>query len=214
MTEVTESRSTSEETETTPTVYKAVSSAAYRLGSGLLGNNPRSLSHSRATLARLRRAAGEQPGENPMSWATIAEEVLMNLPESAVGKGPELSTSEWAAAVSISMFALHQQSERKLMHEPGIDLGRAVGTLAQRAESGSIKGRLDALMVARDPKSLQYHLRALVSLLNAHHIPQDYGRLAEDLIRLRLPKRRQAVLVQWGRSYARALRPQKQDHAN
>ena len=188
-----------------PTLYRATASAAHRLQAGVLGADSHAAAEARATLSRLRRAVAQEPGEDPLAWNLMAEDVLGELPPQDIGRGDAPSPAEWAAFVSITLFATHQQSQRAPMHVKGTSVGTAAARLRRATESGSIKQRLDAVMVASTPKALRYHLRSLVSLLAAHGIPLDYGLLAEDLRRLRQPARRNGVLLRWGRDYAAGL---------
>lgn len=188
-----------------PTLYRATASAAHRLQAGVLGADSHAAAEARATLSRLRRAVAQEPGEDPLAWNLMAEDVLGELPPQDIGRGDAPSPAEWAAFVSITLFATHQQSQRAPIHVKGTSVGTAAARLRRATESGSIKQRLDAVMVASTPKALRYHLRSLVSLLAAHGIPLDYGLLAEDLRRLRQPARRNGVLLRWGRDYAAGL---------
>lgn len=188
-----------------PSLYKATASAAHRLQGAVLGADRPSSSTAKATLSRLRRAVGQEPGADPRSWWEVTEQMLGELPEKDLGRGDEASHSEWAAFVAITLFSLHQQSQHRPMHVAGVSLGKAVGTLKHRAGSESIKPRLDAVMVASTEAGIRYHIRSLIGLLRAHEIPLDYGRLAEDLRHLRHPERRRETVIRWGRDYARAL---------
>lgn len=190
---------------TEPSLYRATASAAHRLQAAVLGADPYSSASARATLSRLRRAVAQEPGEDPLAWNVVAEDVLGELPPQDIGRGNAPSTAEWAAFSAVTLFASHQQSQREPMHVKGVSLGAAAARLRKATDSGSIKQRLDAVMVASTPRSLRYHLRSLVSLLGAHGIPLDYGQLAEDLRRLRQPTRRSGVLLRWGRDYAAGL---------
>lgn len=193
--------------EKQPSLYRAVAAAAYRLQGSATDTAHRPSGASKAVLSRLRRAAGTEPGADPLAWSAIAEEVLGELPEEDIGRGDSPSDAEWAAYTAITLFAIHQQSHRQPMHVAGRSLGQAVAALQLITGSGSIKPRLDSVMLATTPAALRYHLRSLVTLLSSHSIPLDYGRLATDLRKLRRKSERQKVALTWGRDYARALRP-------
>lgn len=187
-------------------LYRAVAAAAHRLQRDLLASHNHAESNARSVLSRLRRAGMTDPGRDPLGWWAASEDVLGDLPQGDIGHGDEPSVSEWAAFTAITLFAVHQQSQRSPAHVAGSDLGSAVGALRRRTDSGSVKQRLDAVMLAPTPSALRYHLRSLITLLSAHDIALDYGRLAEDLRALRSPQRRPGVVVRWGRGYATALR--------
>lgn len=199
------SAGTADREQREPTLYRATSSAAHRLQNAVLGGDAHAQSGARATLSLLRRAVAQEPGEDPLVWNTVAQDVLGELSEQDLGRGDAPSDAEWAAFVAVTLFASHQQSQRAPMHVAGVSLGAAVARLRKATDGGSIKHRLDAVMVASTPRALRYHLRSLVSLLGAHRIPLDYGRLAEDLRRLRHPQRRRGVVLRWGRDYAAGL---------
>ena len=189
-----------------PSLYRAVAAAAHRLQRALLASHKHDESHARSVLSRLRRAGMTDPGRDPLGWWAVSEDVLGDLSEGDIGHGDEPSVSEWAAFTAITLFAVHQQGQRAPAHVAGVDLGGAVGVLRRMTDSGSVKQRLDAVMLAPTPAALRYHLRSLITLLAAHGIAIDYGRLAEDLRALRSPQRRPGVVVRWGRGYAAALR--------
>lgn len=191
--------------EDKPSLYKAVASAAYSLGNSVSGNATGTSSASRATLSRLRRAAGTAPGDDPIAWGLVIEELLQNLPAYEIGRTDDPSDGEWAAFTALTMFAIHQQSQSLLMHRKHYSIGRAVGELKNASGSESIKARLDALQTAQSANAIQYHLRSIINLLNSYDIPLDYGLLALDLKKLLNPKQRSGVIIRWGRDYVRAL---------
>lgn len=197
-----------------PTLRRAVSAAAHRLAAQLNGSDHGQSARARAALSRLRRGTAQEPSEEPLTWGLVVDEILVDLPEQAVGRGYGPSDSEWAAYTSLALFALHQQSISRPMHVTGINLGHAVGRLRRATESGSIKARLDALLTATTPLSIRYHLRSLVSLLNAHQIALDYGLLAEDLRRLRGSRTAGPVRVSWARGFVQGARGPSEDQSN
>lgn len=194
------------EADQPPTLYRTVAAAAYRLQNDLLGADARCAARARSTLSTMRRAVAQAPGEDPRAWWEISEQVLGTLPEADRGRGDGISRSEWAAFVALTLFSVLQQSQTRPMHQPGVSVGRAVGELRRETGRESIKPRLDAVMVATTDAGLRYHLRSLIGLLGAHGIALDIGRLAEDLRRMRDPRRRRETVIRWGRDYAAALR--------
>lgn len=70
-----------------PTLYKATASAAYRLQCGLLGGDSHAQSGARATLSLLRRAVAQEPGDDPLVWNAVAQDILGELPSRDVGVG-------------------------------------------------------------------------------------------------------------------------------
>jgi CRISPR system Cascade subunit CasB len=156
-----------------------------------------------AALARLRRAVSSDPGSDPGIWFETLDEV----PPSLIGAGDAPSTYERAIHACVTLYAIHQQSQRTRMHQPGHRLGRAIRTLTTRISGQSAKNdspvlrRFHALGTASSlPETLQ-HLRGLITQLRGEEIPLDYGHLARDLRRLQEHRTAGNVRLQWGRDY-------------
>lgn len=210
MTPQEQSTSNPQETpEKAATLYSVVSRTVQTLYRQLSGENTRYAASTRATLSRLRQAVGRTPEQDPLAWSVVLDQVVPDLPEHLLGRGDAASPSETGAFLALTLYALHQRGNSASMHTSRTDLGYAVGRLAQKTDSGSIKPRFDALMAARTPAATAYQLRSLISLLSSAEIPLDYGRLAEDLAALRNPVRRQGVLLRWGRGFARGYQEKK-----
>ncbi|WP_346845878.1 type I-E CRISPR-associated protein Cse2/CasB [uncultured Rothia sp.] len=191
----------SEATEKAPTFYGTIASAIYRLQSGVTGGADNSA--TRAQLARLRQAAGRTPEKDPLAWSIVLEQILPDFRWAGSKDTP--NAAESAAYSALTLYALHQRSRSQPMHKKHKFIGQAVAELAKKTESKSIKGRFDALMTSTTPKSMNYHLRSLVNLLNSHEIPLDYAALASDLCALQRPEDRPGVILQWGRDFASGL---------
>ena len=158
---------------------------------------------SRAALARLRQAVGRTPEKDPLAWSVVLEQIVPDFPARFLGQSDEPSPQESATFTALTLYALHQRGNTQRMYEPDMALGRSMGRLAHGAGSGSIKPRFDALMAARTDAALAYHLRTLTALLSSHGIPTDHALLAENLVKLKNPSRRDGVLLRWGREFAR-----------
>lgn len=157
---------------------------------------------NRATLAALRKAAGKSPEKDPMAWSYA----LGLLPHFAYeGRGDTANEAETAAFTALTLYALHQRSLSRPMHQPNRSLGTVVAELTVASDSKSVKSRLNTLMLARTQAATHYHLRSLVNLLHAHEIPLDYAQLGSDLWNLARPAKRQGVILRWGRDYASAI---------
>lgn len=177
--------------------YNSIASALYKLRAAYERGD-------RATLATLRRAAGKTPEKDPMAWSYALETLLPDF--AYAGTKDEANDAELAAFTALSLYALHQRSLSRPMHQKGKkSLGTAVAELTLASGSKSIKSRLDTLMVARSTSATSYHLRSLISLLNSHEIPLDYAQLASDLWSLNTADKREGVILRWGRDYASAL---------
>lgn len=156
---------------------------------------------TRATLARLRRGIGKPPGSLPDLWG----EVFLGMGENLAGKGMQPSYAEWAIYLSITLFALHQQSKDikdHPMHLPSQRLGHAVRKLVHSAEDETrVKRRFDQVVTADSPEEIAHHLRGVIQLLRAQDVPLDYASLASDLYLMQIPEARDGVRLRWGRDY-------------
>lgn len=142
----------------------------------------------RAELAKLRRGIGHAPGDLPELWGSF----LLEMPESFQGRSAP-SAAEWAVYLALTLYAMHQQGNDRLMNCPGNTLGRAVRQLAERNSAGqdwteaSVLRRFNALATAEEITEISYHLRGMIQLLSAAKdggIPLDYPQLAADLYEL------------------------------
>lgn len=180
--------------------YSSIAAALYRLQKGYERGD-------KATLATLRKAAGKTPEKDPMAWSYAINTLLPGF--AYTGTQDEPSSAESAAFAALTLYALHQRALSRPMHiNDRKSLGAAVAELTLASGSKSIKSRLDSLMMASTAVAVSYHLRSLISLLHAYEIPLDYAQLASDLWALHSPKRREGVILRWGRDYASALQKQ------
>lgn len=158
-----------------------------------------------AALAVLRRAIGSEPGADAAVWAYT----LAGLPQQYVGRTDEPSPAERAVHTAITLYAIHQQSKTKPMHQSGSSLGWAMCRLggarsvaAQPDASRAVKRRFDALMTAVTFSEMAYHARGLIGQLRTAEIPLDYGTFAEDLKQLQNVRTADGVRLRWGRDYS------------
>lgn len=157
-----------------------------------------------ASLAKLRRVAGREPGADPTVW-----ELMNGAPPSLIGKDDSPSKSEHAIHHALTLFALHQQSKGERMHRRGNGIGRGVRRLARsgRASEEAVQRRFQALGTASSVTEVAHHARGLISQLRGAGIPLDYAALAVDLARWQDPKQINTVRLAWGRDYYRAFLP-------
>ena len=171
----------------------------YKINS-LLG---REESYIRATLAKLRRGIGRQPGSMPDIW----DFTLDNLPKEYISQYDKPTAGEWAAHMSLTLFALHQQGndiKQNRMSEAERSLGSAVRQLVNKrgvVSEDAIKRRFDTVVTSDSPEELAYHLRGLINLMKSEKIPLDYPQLAEELLKFQNPDRRDSVRLRWGQDY-------------
>jgi len=152
-------------------------------------------------LAALRRAAVAAPGSDPRVW----ELTLAGLDVPA-GTSDEPTRDERAAHAALTLYAVHQQSQSKPMHQAGHGLGRSVRALVlpDRSNEKAVRRRFEALGTASTFAELMDHARGLVRQLRSAGVPLDYGRLADDLAVLQDPAAAAGVRLRWGREYHRA----------
>ena len=154
----------------------------------------------RAELAKLRRGIGHAPGELPELWGSF----LLEMPESFQGRSAP-SAAEWAVYLALTLYAMHQQGNDRLMNCPGNTLGRAVRQLAERNSAGqdwteaSVLRRFNALATADSMPEVSHHLRGMIQLLRREGIPLDYPQLAEDLYQYQFVDGAPNVRLRWGR---------------
>ena len=154
----------------------------------------------RAELAKLRRGIGHAPGELPELWGSF----LLEMPESFQGRSAP-SAAEWAVYLALTLYAMHQQGNDRLMNCPGNTLGRAVRQLAERNSAGqdwteaSVLRRFNALATADSMPEVSHHLRGMIQLLRREGIPLDYPQLAEDLYQYQVVDGAPNVRLRWGR---------------
>lgn len=153
-----------------------------------------------STLARLRRGIGAEPGSDYTleRYTWVPDRLVGYVPD----KGP--ADTEYAVHDAITLYALHQQSQRQGMHQSGNGLGTAVSRLVDKsAGPEGVRRRFAALGTASNYQEAIYHLRGLITMLRGAEIPLDYGLLADDLLALRTPYGAQRVRAAWGREFFR-----------
>ena len=165
-----------------------------------------------AELAQLRRGAGKVPTDYPHLMGMVL--VLENedkkdrqaFPEQCRGKGDRPNDAEIAAYTALTLFALHQQSQKQSMHDAEVSFGNAVGKLVGDTTT-SMKKRFDSLLTAQTEKARQHYLRALITLLRSEEIAFDYGGFAVDYMYLQHASTRKNVLYRWNREFSKGLIP-------
>ncbi|CCH29291.1 type I-E CRISPR-associated protein Cse2/CasB [Actinosynnema sp. NPDC047251] len=181
-------------------VGDVVHSRVQQLQEGVLTNRSAAV----AGLARLRRGVGKPAG-------TVHEVLQYTVSDRFAGPdaGDEPTAGEKAAHVALTLFALHQQSQRTRMHQRGFGLGRSMRLLHPKefeADVPPVLRRFQALGTSESPEELVHHLRGVVQLLRANGIPLDYGALADDLVQWQRRGGASRVRLRWGRDFYRAPR--------
>jgi len=154
-----------------------------------------------AVLANLRRGIGHAPGEMPVLWGIILDE----MPEEMLSRTGEPSRAEWACYTALTLFALHQQghdAKSDCMSQEGQALGCAVRSLAKNDdELEAVRRRFNVAATSSDMTELAQHLRSLVQLMRAGGVSLDYPALAADLFDYQFDDRISSVRLRWGQDF-------------
>lgn len=169
-------------------------------------------SWAKKQLALLRRVANRSIGDSPETWGVLYGK---QFPKSLQGTGQEDPTwGEKAAFLTLTLYAVHQQSKRHGVHiepEKGSQpqtLGAAVREFHNATTKdpnkelfdSSVYRRFIIMVQSRTIEDAAYHLRSLIKLFRTQDsILLDYGALARDLYDFQDPGRRKAVQLNWAR---------------
>ncbi|GAA0505943.1 MULTISPECIES: type I-E CRISPR-associated protein Cse2/CasB [Streptomyces] len=112
---------------------------------------------------------------------------------------PELE----AEHAALSLYGLHQQSQRRPMHKPRASVGEALRALrrSDRFSEEAVDRRVAAAVNATSVPTLVYRLRGLVTQLRTIGQPLDYDRLLRDIKDWHHPESRRRVRRSWGLAY-------------
>ncbi|WP_166354223.1 type I-E CRISPR-associated protein Cse2/CasB [Phytoactinopolyspora limicola] len=168
-----------------------------KLQDDYLANN----SAARADLARLRRGLGKPAGSVPEIW----ERTVGAVPASLSWDRDDPSPAEQAAHITLTLYAVHQQSRPGPMHVADVSFGQAVRRLARRTDASedAVSRRFMAVATAQTVDEILVHVRGLVTQLKANHISLDYAQFADDVFGLLTPGRATSVRLRWGREFYR-----------
>lgn len=151
-------------------------------------------------LAALRRGLGQPAGSVPDIWRFYVHLAPDDRPH------PRLQ----AEHVALSLFGLHQQSQRSLMHRPGVPLAAALHRLRStgRFSEEALDRRVAQAAAADQIDELAHHLRGLVSMLKApsDSIGLDYTVLVTTLNRWRRVEGRARERRLWGSRYFQPMK--------
>ena len=155
---------------------------------------------ARAQLARLRRGLGKPAGSIPDIW----ELTISLVPPNLVSRGDDPSRAEHAAHAAMTLYALHQQSLKIGIHEPGVRLGAAVRRLkTEKNREEAVTRRFMAVATAQSIDELLFHVRGLITQLRREKRGLDYAMFADDIHKLLTPGREIGVRLAWGRDFYR-----------
>lgn len=186
----------------TDQVKSLVDAKIARLQNGYLANRSTDV----AALARLRRGVGKPAGSVlDILEFTYAEEFV------ADPRLDEPTPAEVTAHLSLTLYAVHQQSQNKGMHRRTHRLGRSIRVLIPEGHRSYVEHpvarRFAMLGTADSLDELTHHLRGMVQLLRTNTVPLDYGLLAADLLSWQRLDRRAGVRLRWGRDFHRSAQP-------
>ncbi|MBO6149087.1 MAG: type I-E CRISPR-associated protein Cse2/CasB [Lachnospiraceae bacterium] len=158
---------------------------------------------TKAVLANLRRGVGKRPDSQPRLWGMLLE----GIPEELLGRGENISYSEWAVYISLTMYALHQQglsiSDQNMnTYDEKQNLGRSMAHLiSSMDDEARIVRKFDILVTSSDFEELSYHLRTIIQLLRDKKVPLNYPLLAKDLFSFQFGEGAKNVGFKWGQSF-------------
>lgn len=146
-------------------------------------------------LAALRRGIGGSPGAVPAIWPFYT----------TLSDDGRVGTRLRAEHHALSLFGLHQQSQRSSMHQRGVRLGEALRTLrnSERYSEAALDRRVAQCATAVSVDEFAYHLRGLITMLRS--LPQglDYTRLLRAFEEWQRPHGADRVRRQIGADYFR-----------
>lgn len=166
-----------------------------RLQNGYLNNRSAEV----GALARLRRTLGKPAG-------SVLDILEFTHADEFAGRGDEPTFAETAAHLCLPLYALHQQSQGKPMHQSGCPLGRSIRALipTERGDNyvdHAVAKRFAMLGTADSLDELTHHLRGVVQLLRTADVPLDYSQLAADLLNWQRHDGAAQVRLRWGRDF-------------
>ncbi|MGW3731173.1 type I-E CRISPR-associated protein Cse2/CasB [Streptomyces sp. NPDC000851] len=153
-----------------------------------------------AELACLRRGVSREPGNVPEMWRF--HRVRISDHDARTGAPSAPLTAEHTA---LTLFAVHQQSQRKSMHRQGIGLGASLRQLRQsekyKKNPQALNARVNALATSADVPELAHHLRGLITQLRGIGQPLDYTSLFSDVLAWHSPEGQERTRRRWGAHY-------------
>jgi len=148
-------------------------------------------SYSKASLAKLRRAAGKSVEECPDVW----EITLLN--------APRWGQCKEVLHTVLTLYALHKQGNNSSMSDEKTGFGTAVAKLidSETKNVESIRRRFNLVATSQEFSELSYHARGLIQMLRAKNIPMDYVRFALDLNWIMQPDYAGKIRLKWGEQF-------------
>lgn len=173
--------------------------------------------NGKAYMAELRKGVGKEPGELPILFGTLLED----MPEDFMSKDGIPTKEEWACYVALTLFAWHQQGKdlkTDCMHtgDP-ISVGAAFRKLKLKSDSNDanaeerILKKLQIIITAMDVNGFSQHLRSMVKMLAQNNIRLNYALLATDIYEWQFQDSRDAFNLRWGQDFYRKSKEEKEN---
>lgn len=144
-------------------------------------------------LAALRTGMGREPGSVPAMWPYYTQ----------LAPGGALTRELRAEHAALALYAIHQQSMRRPMHQPDRTVGQAFAILrhSARYSADAVERRVSQAATADDIDEVVHHLRSLIEMFKSDQIGFDYTRLQRDLRDWQYPDRVPRVRRRWGADF-------------
>jgi CRISPR system Cascade subunit CasB len=196
----------------TPTLVERIETLVSRRAAQLQAGYRRDDAAAVAELAILRRGVSMRPGAD----ARLIGLTFANLHLETRGLPDEPTAAERAVYAALTLFAVHQQSQRDTsMHRPGASFGESARILVGRAGSDdAIRRRFTVIATATSWEERTHHARAMIQQFRAQSVSLDYGRFARDLYGLQDPRWADRVRLAWGRDFYRVDRAENAPSAD
>jgi len=153
-----------------------------------------------ADLAIVRKALNRAPGDVPELWRFYR----VIVPDSVATQGYR-SASLTAEHATLGLFGLHQQAQRRIMHDDDVLFGEALSVLRSSGKYSdeAIDRRVNAAATATSQGELIMHLRGLVTQLRSLSPaqPLNYTKLVEEIYDWNHADGQQRVRRRWGAQY-------------
>lgn len=171
--------------------------------------------NGKAYMAELRKGVGKEPGELPILFGTLLED----MPEDFMSKDGIPTKEEWACYVAITLFAWHQQGKNlktDCMHTGDhISVGAAFRKLKLDSDDANAEERvlkkLQIIITAMDINGFSRHLRSMIKMLAQNNIRLNYALLAADIYEWQFQDSRDAVNLRWGQDFYKRSKEEKEN---
>jgi len=149
-------------------------------------------------LAALRAGLGREMGDVPQMWPLYTSE-----PDDILARRNQFTTEQIAEHAALALYGLHQQSQDKPMHRPGLSVGKALLALRNSGKFSeqAVDARVTAAATATTVPAFLMRLRGLVTQLRTIGQPLDYDQLLQDIRDWQSPRTRLRTRRRWALAY-------------